>query len=100
MSKIIYRPHRGSFKDAMAEARIFQNEDEMKSWIVSNSAEVFGMPMLDVSDIVIKDESLDDSRNGWHDTKYVCVKRYGSEVFSTPQCIGMCATDFPATEVN
>lgn len=94
MSQIIYRPHKGSFKDAMAEARIFRDEDEMKRWIVSNSAQAFGVSKFDVSDIVIQDESIDDSRNGWHDTKHVCVCRYGSEVYSIPQCIGMCATDF------
>ena len=31
---IIYRPHRGSLADAMAEAKEFNNEQEMKEYIV------------------------------------------------------------------
>lgn len=92
---IIYRPHRGSLKDAMAEARIFQSVEEMKAWIVENSKQAFGVPLFSVDDIVIDQESIVDSRNGWNDTRYVCVKQYGGEVYPIPQCIGMCATDFP-----
>lgn len=36
-----------------------------------------------------------DERTGWKDTRYVCVKRMGNEVYAVPQCIGMCATKFP-----
>lgn len=93
---IIYRPHRGSLADAMEEARVFANEDEMKRWIAEDSAEAFGKPLFSVDDIVIGTEIIADSRNGWNDTRYVCVKRYGSEVYPVPQCIGMCATNFPA----
>ena len=91
---IIYRPHRGSFKDAMAEAKVFSDEEEMKEYICAQW-EIDGVRMFDEEDIVVKDEALDDSRNGWKDTRYVCVKRCGSEVYDVPQCIGMCATKFP-----
>lgn len=91
---IIYRPHRGSLSDAMAEARVFSDDDKMKRWIVDDSAKVFGKPLFTVDDIVIGTEIMADSRNGWKDTRYVCVKRYGSEVYPVPQCIGMCATEF------
>ena len=91
---IIYRPHRGSLSDAMSEARVFANENEMKRWIVDDSAKAFGEPLFLVDDIVIDEEAIVDARIGWNDTRYVCVKRYGSEVYSVPQCIGMCATDF------
>ena len=91
---IIYRPHRGSLSDAMAESCVFANEDEMKRWIVDDSAKAFGKPLFSVNDIVIDTETIADPRNGWNDTRYVCVKRYGSEVYPVPQCIGMWATDF------
>ena len=97
---IIYRPHRGSLQDAMAEARVFANEGEMKHWIAEDSAKAFGKPLFSVDDIVIDLDAIVDSRNGWNDTRYVCIKRYGGEVYPVPQCIGMCATDFPAAEVN
>ena len=91
---ITYRPHRGSLKEAMAEARSFPNEDAMNRWISEDSAKAFGVAMFSPEDIVIGTEEYDDYRTGWKDTRYVCVKRYGSEVFPIPQCIGMCATKF------
>lgn len=97
---IIYRPHRGSLQDAMAEARVFANEGEMKHWIAEDSAKTFGKTLFSVDDIVIDIDAIVDSRNGWNDTRYVCIKRYGGEVYAVPQCIGLCATDFPAAEVN
>lgn len=97
---IIYRPHRGSLKDAMAEARVFADAEEMKRWIVADSAKAFGSPLFSVDDIVLDEEVIADTRNGWNDTRYVCVKRYGDELYPVPQCIGMCATNFPAAEVN
>ncbi len=92
---IIYRPHRGSLSDAMAESCVFANEDEMKRWIVDDSAKAYGKPLFSADDIVIGAEAISDSRNCWKDARYVCVKRYGSEVYSVPKCIGMCATEFP-----
>lgn len=92
---ITYRPHRGSLKDAMAEARVFADAEEMKRWIVADSAKAFGTPLFSIDDIVIGEDEIADARNGWADTHHVCVKRYGSEVYSVPQCIGMCATEFP-----
>lgn len=92
---IIYRPHRGSLKDAMAEARVFQSVDEMKAWIVDSTMEVTGVLPFAEDDIVIGSDAVDDPRNGWRDTRYVCIKRFVTEEYDTPQCIGMCATDFP-----
>ena len=94
---IIYRPHRGSFADAMAEAKVFDTVDEMKEHIAA-SWEIDGVRLFDEEDVVINDNpewTLKDARNGWQDTKYVCVKRIGSEIYEIPQCIGMCATVFP-----
>jgi len=91
---IIYRPHRGSFVDAMADARVFGDEEEMKKYICAQW-EMDGVRMFDKEDIVIKDEAINDYRNGWEDTRYVCIKRFGLQEHLIPACIGMCATIFP-----
>lgn len=86
---VIYRPHRGSLEQAMAEAREFNGIKEMKEAIVASWNGAF-----DVADVVVKRKSVNDTRIGWEDTKYVCVKRIGNEKYRTPQCIGMCATRY------
>lgn len=101
---IIYRPHRGGLAEAMAEAKEFQTEEEMKQHIYEHHKSYFlelGYPdaPFEIDDIVIdKEDAHEDSRIGWHNTMYVCVKRYGSEdymeKYGCPQCIGMCATDY------
>lgn len=113
---VIYRPHRGSLSDALQEAKEFETEEEMKYYImrqyrdyandllrmennhIENSRPVsrryIDNPFFDLWDIVIDSETFDDDRCGWHDTRYVCVKRMGEEVYDVPQCIGMCATDY------
>lgn len=88
---IIYRPHRGSLFDAMLEAKEFNNEQEMKEYIVKQWDSYFS-----IGDIVIIDEPRNDKRIGWEDSKYVCSKRFGKQdniaLYGTPQCVGMCAT--------
>lgn len=96
---IIYRPHRGGLKESLAEAKEFESIEEMKAYIVKDWAEMYaniGFPCapFEADDIVLGEESKDDSRCGWHDTRYVCVKRMGKEIYSCPQCIGHCATDY------
>lgn len=34
------------------------------------------------------------SSTAWFDARYVCTKRYGDKHYSTPQCVGMCATQY------
>ena len=91
---IIYRPHRELFEDAMAEAKVFENDDAMKDYICSEW-NYDGRQLISKEDIVIKDNPVNDPRNGWKDTRYVCTKRCGKEEYTVPQCIGMCAYDFP-----
>ena len=97
MSAVIYRPHRGGLAESMRLAQVFSSFDEMKEVIAASWASVCGTPPpFDKDDIVINDDSVvNDERTGWEDTKYVCVKRMYDEVYSVPQCIGMCATIFP-----
>lgn len=101
---IIYRSHRGGLAEAMAEAKEFETEEEMKQYIYGYHKAYFldlGYPdaPFEIEDIEIDHERpIEDDRIGWHDTMYVCVKRYGNEnyikQYGTSQCIGMCATDY------
>lgn len=96
---IIYRPHRGGLTESMAEAREFESIEAMKQRIVEHWASQFdGRKPFDVEDIVLGDECVDDPRTGWHDTRHVCVKRFGNEdymeKYGSAQCIGQCATDY------
>ena len=90
---VIYRPHRGRLTDSMLEANEFNNEQEMKEYIVKQCNNYFS-----VNDIVISDESYNDDRIGWKDTRYVCTKKFGNQdcvtLYGVPQCIGMCATEY------
>lgn len=96
---IIYRPHRGGLAEALAEAREFETEEEMKQYILEYYKIL--LPELvpfEIEDIVIDEETVDDDRCDWHDTRYVCIKRFVDEdymeKYGCPQCIGMCATDY------
>lgn len=101
---IIYRPHLGGLAESMAEAKEFETEAEMKQCIYEYHWGYFkslgySYAPFEIDDIVINEEiAIDDDRTGWHDTMYVCVKRYGKENYvknyGTPQCIGMCARDY------
>ena len=90
---IIYRPHRSILSQAMSEAKEFDNEDDMKNYILKDWDGLFSF-----DDIVIDDESVKDDRIGWNDSRYVCTKRCGKDdyikLYGVPQCIGMCATDY------
>lgn len=90
---IIYRPHRGSLADAMVEAKEFNNEQEMKEYIVDHWDGYIAL-----ENIVIDNNPMNDNRNGWKDTRYVCTKKLGKddyiEKYGCPQCIGMCATEY------
>ena len=93
---IIYRPHRGSFSDAMAEAAEFESESDMLAYIVSTETDnsPFDAAPFSVSDLVITGAPMNDSRNGWEDTRYVCTRRYYNEVYPIPQAIGFFATKY------
>jgi len=86
---IIYRPHRGSFEDAMKKAKEFETMDQMKNSIVNDWD-----GNISKEDIVIDDKTINDSRNGWKDTRNICTKRIGNVIYDCPQCIGMCASDY------
>lgn len=99
---IIFRPHRGSLAEAMAEAKEFNNVEEMKEYIVNQWNEGWKgeKKLFTAEDIVINEDSeVNDERIGWEDSKYVCIKKLGEEDYmkkhGCAQCIGMCATKYP-----
>lgn len=93
---VIYRPHRGGLAESLAEARTFEDTDAMKAWIAQKWNCMLGYELFSVDDIVLNEDrpGVNDERCGWVDTRYVCVRRMGREVYEHPQCIGMWATEF------
>lgn len=99
---IIFRPHRMGMDigESMAEAKEFNNVEEMKKYIVERDEGLGGSKELYTADDIVIDENsaVNDERTGWEDSMYVCVKRMGDEdyvkKYGTPQCIGMCATKY------
>lgn len=79
---LIYRPHRGSLADAMAEAKIFNSFDEIKEYVTHQWNSVWGWNILNPN----------DDRISWKDVRYLCLKRLGNEdymeEYGCPQCIG------------
>lgn len=90
----IYRPHAGALDEAMKRAREFETFEEMLSAIVDDWTLFDRCPAFDASDIVIDEETINDRRIGWEDTRRVCVKRIYNDVYPYPQCIGWMATKY------
>ena len=91
---IIYRPHRGSLDEAMKECKEFETVDEMKEFISREWCALFGAQLFRPDEIVIGQDTIEDSRIGWKDCRHVMVTRMGNERFPIPQCIGWCATKY------
>lgn len=103
---IIFRPHRMGMDigEAMAEAKEFDNVEEMKEYIVKLWHEDWSGPKeLFTADDIVIDESfvVNDDRIGWKNSMTVCVKRMGDEdymkKYGAPQAIGVCATKYRKT---
>lgn len=100
---IIFRPHRlgMTISEAMEQAKEFKDAEEMKEYIVKLWHKDWNgtKDLFTADDIVINEKSaVQDDRIGWKDSMYVCIKRMGDEdyikKYGTPQCIGMCATEY------
>lgn len=89
---LIYRPHRGSLADAMAEAKTFNSFDEIKEYVSNEWNSIWGLDILNSNDIVLGDGIGNDGRIGWKDVHYLCTKKLGNEnymkKYGCPQCIG------------
>ena len=83
----LYRPHKGTLTDSMAEKKEFLHESDMFEYIANNS---FGLIKKD--DLVIDEVSIDDERIGWKNVRMVLTKRMGDddymEIYNAPQCVG------------
>lgn len=89
---LIYRPHRGSLAEAMAEAKTFNSFDEIKEYVANKWSSVWGYSILNQNDIVLDEEFHNDDRIGWKNVRYLCTKKLGDEdyikEYGRPQCIG------------
>ena len=89
---LIYRPHRSSLAEAMAEAKTFNSFDEIKEYVSNKWNSVWGQNILNPNDIVLDEESHDDDRIEWKDVHYLCATKIGNEdyikEYGCPQCIG------------
>lgn len=95
---VIYRKNRGTLVDSMETAKEFNNFTEMVKYICDEQNELYGKNTCNIRDVVIL-EPEPDERIGWKDSMYVCLMRIGDndciKKYGAPQCIGMCATDYP-----
>lgn len=95
---IIYRPACGGLEEAMAQAKEFESEQEMKEYIVKKYTEIHNQAPFGAEDISIAEEAVEDRRIGWKDCRYVCTRRYFNEdyikKYGAAQCIGYCAEDY------
>ena len=84
---IIFREQKGSLAESLAQAKQFNNIEEMKKYIVDRFAilSIF----ITADDIVIGDTTINDYRIGWEDSRSVCIMDNGSKL-----CIGTCATQY------
>lgn len=84
-----YRPHRGALEDAMKETREFITMDQMFDYIVRYDP----FHALRKEDLSITENLGKDDRIDWSETRNVLTKRYGKEVYDTPQAIGWCSME-------
>lgn len=91
---VIYRPHRGGLEEAMAESREFSSGEEMMAYIVESHTDPEWGPAFGLEDLVLGSETRDDRRIGWHDTRYVCTRKYYGNVYEPPAPIGFYAENY------
>ena len=84
-----YRPHRGALEDAMKEAKEFITMDQMFDYIVRSDP----FHALRKEDLSITENLGKDDRIDWSETRNVLTKRYGKDVYDTPQAIGWCSME-------
>ena len=80
---IVYRPHRRLLSEAMQEVKYFSSIEEMFEFVKSDWSRYYP----DYLEVVLGENEVDDNRNGWHYTRYVCIKITPDD---QSHCIGMC----------
>lgn len=89
---IKYRPHRAHLDESMELTKEFDTLDQMYDYIVKEWNAIENN-LFDKSDLSISKESYKDDRIDWKETRYVCTRKIGKDVYDTPQCIGMCSIE-------
>ena len=84
-----YRPQRGTLEDSMKEAKEFITMDQMFDYIVKSDP----LHLLQKEDLSISEDLGKDDRIDWAETRNVLTKRYGKDVYDTPQAIGWCSME-------
>lgn len=91
---ILYRPHRGSLDEAMAEMKTFDNIDDMKKHIIKELDIIDSdVDCCGPEDILFKGLDMDDHRIGWKNVHYVLIRRFYHKKYKYPQVVGQCTFD-------
>ena len=83
-----YRPQKGALADAMKEMKAFNSIDELFNYIVKK-----WKGYVSYEDLSISEDLGKDNRTDWKETRYICTKRIGKEIYEIPQCIGICSIE-------
>lgn len=89
---IKYRPHRAYLDESMELAKEFDSLDQMYDYIVKEWNAIENN-LFDKFDLSVSKDSYKDDRIDWKETRYVCTRRMGKDLYDTPQCIGMCSIE-------
>ena len=65
--------------------------DEMYDFIISEWSQ-FGA-VFSKEDLCVSEDTGKDYRINWKESRYVGVKRIGTQIFEKPQCIGICSIE-------
>ena len=88
-----YRPHKGSLSESMGKEMEFKSIEEMFIHIVDDWGNWNGENVFEIGDLSLSEDKGKDERINWKETRYVCTKRMGEEVYNIPQCIGICSIE-------
>ena len=86
-----YRPQRSTLEESLKEAKKFETLDEMYDFIISEWSQ-FGA-VFSKEDLCVSEDTGKDYRINWKESRYVGVKRIGTQIFEKPQCIGICSIE-------
>lgn len=88
-----FRPHKGSLSEAMGKEIEFESIEEMLAYIVDDWRNWNGKDVFEIGDLSLSEDKGKDTRIYWKETRYICTKRMGEEMYDIPQCIGMCSIE-------
>lgn len=88
-----YRPHKGNLGEAIEKTIEFKSIEEMFSHIVKEWENWNGKTVFEICDLSLSEDLGKDKRTDWKETRHVCTKRIGEDIYTIPQCIGMCSIE-------